>query len=75
VKSKADAHIARILELADRMIALSERGFTSCSDDGCLLLNGMVRECAYRLRDAAEREQLAHGGIEPPTGAAKGGVG
>ena len=39
------------------MVVISERGFASCEDDGCLLLNGMVRECAYRLRDAAERER------------------
>jgi hypothetical protein len=74
VKNKANAHITRVLEMADRMIALSERGFTACIDDGCLLLNGMVRECAYRLRDAAEREQLAHGATEPPVVASKGGA-
>ena len=50
-----------ILEMAERMVVISERGFASCDDDGCLLLNGMVRECAYRLRDAAERELDVHG--------------
>ena len=56
-----NVQIRSILELADRMIEISEQGFASCDDDGCLLLNGMVRECAYRLRDAAEHERVVHG--------------
>ncbi len=46
--------------MAERMIVISEQGFATCNDDGCLLLNGLVRECAYRLRDAAERERAVH---------------
>ena len=61
MKDNPDMQIRSILEMADRMIVISEEGFVSCDDDGCLLLNGMVRECAYRLRDAAELEQRVHG--------------
>lgn len=61
LKNKADLQIRSILEMADRMIVISEEGFGACDDDGCLLLNGMVRESAYRLRDAAEREWKVHG--------------
>lgn len=57
MKGAVDLQIRSILEMADRMITISEQGFLSSDDDGCLLLNGMVRECAYRLRDAAERER------------------
>lgn len=60
MKQKSDVQIGSILELADRMIVISEQGFGSCDDDGCLLLNGLVRECAYRLRDAAELERKVH---------------
>jgi hypothetical protein len=42
------------------MLVISEQGFMSCEDDGCLLLSGMVRESAYRLRDAAEMERNVH---------------
>ena len=42
------------------MLVISEQGLATCDDDGCLLLNGMVRECAYRLRDAAELERKVH---------------
>jgi hypothetical protein len=60
LKNKADLQIGSILEMTDRMIVISEEGYVSCNDDGCLLLNGLVRECAYRLRDAAERERKVH---------------
>ena len=60
MKNKADLQIQSILEMADRMIDISEQGFAACEDDGCLLLNGMVRECAYRMRDAAELERNLH---------------
>jgi len=56
-----EAQIRSILAITERMIGISEEGFKSCDDDGCLLLNGMVRECAYRLRDAAELERKVHG--------------
>ena len=60
MKKKPDEQIHSILEIADRMIVVSNKGFVSCDDDGCLLLNGMLRECAYRLRDAAEQERQVH---------------
>lgn len=60
MKQNPDEQICSIVELADRMIAISEQGFGACADDGCLLLNGMVRECAYRIRDAAELERKVH---------------
>ena len=56
----SDVQIRSILEVAEMMLVISEQGFASCDDDGCLLLNGMVRECAYRIRDAAELERKAH---------------
>lgn len=60
MQSKADLQIRSISEMAELMIIISEQGLSTCEDDGCLLLNGMVRECAYRLRDAAELERKAH---------------
>ena len=60
MKNNPDVQIRSILEMAERMIVISEQGFESCDDDGCLLLNGMVRECAYRIRDAAEQESNVH---------------
>ena len=60
MNNNPDVQIRSILELAERMIVISEEGFGSCDDDGCLLLNGLVRESAYKIRDAAEHESNVH---------------
>ena len=60
MQSRADLQIRSVFEIAELMLVLSEQGLLSCDDDGCLLLNGMLRECAFRLRDAAELERKAH---------------
>jgi hypothetical protein len=60
MQSSADLQIRSIFEIAELMLVISEQGLSSCADDGCLLLNGMVRECAYRIREAAELERKAH---------------
>jgi len=56
----ADLQIRSIFEIAELMLVLSEQGLATCVDDGCLLLNGLLRDCAYRLRDAAEVERKSH---------------
>ena len=43
------------MDLADKLVAISEKGFTAFDNDECLMLNGIVRDCAYRLRNAAEQ--------------------
>ena len=60
MKNDPDNQIRSILEMAERMIVISDEGLLSSVDDGCLLLNGMVREYAYRLRDAADLERKIH---------------
>lgn len=39
---------------------MSEEGEASAPDDGCRLLCGIVRDCAYRMRASAEKERDAH---------------
>ncbi len=60
MSDKADNHFQTILDLSDRLVAVSELGFSCFDHDGCLLLNGIVRDCAFRLRDATEVERRAH---------------
>jgi len=57
---KADRHFKSILDLSDQLAAVAQSGFSSFDDDGSLLLNGIVRDCAFRLRDAVEVELKAH---------------
>lgn len=42
------------------MLTLAERGEIDAADDGCQLLFGEVRDCAYRIRARAEIEREAH---------------
>lgn len=60
MSDEADDHFQRVLDLSDRLATLSEAGFSCFDHEGCLLLNGIVRDCAFRLRDAAEVERKVH---------------
>ncbi len=55
-----NANIRRVLQLAREMLILADEGQAAASDDGCLLLYGVVQDCAYKIRLAAERERRAH---------------
>lgn len=54
------------LELAARMLELADRGIAACQDDGCLVVYGIMRDCAYSIRAGAEKELLNHGFVIPP---------
>jgi hypothetical protein len=43
-----DEHIARALELSDRLLELANADRDGCEHDGCLLLDGIVRDSALR---------------------------
>lgn len=57
---KCNQHILDALEMARRLIILADEGEGSADDDGCVLLYGIVRDSAYRIRHEAEREREAH---------------
>ena len=48
------------LEMTRELIELAARGDGCCRDNGCAVLFGVVRDCAYRIRAEAERERRAH---------------
>lgn len=50
-------HITEALIISDAMIQFVDRAEEECSLDGCLLLHGVIRDCAYKIRAAAERYQ------------------
>ena len=35
-------------------------GDLNCDDDGCRVLNGIMRDCAYKIRAQAEHERGVH---------------
>ncbi len=50
-----EQHIARALELSDQLIELANADRNGCEHDGCLLLDGIVRDSALKIRQVALR--------------------
>ena len=44
------------LELAEEMIRQTDRVETVCDDDGCLVVYSVIKDCAYKIKKAAQRE-------------------
>lgn len=59
--NRTEDFLREIDDLSDQLMAVSELGFTRYGDNGTLLLSGIVRGCAYQLRDAVDVERKAHG--------------
>jgi len=55
-----NSNIRDSLEMARRLTVLADRGEADGQDDGCRVLYGVVRDCAYKIRIQAEREKEAH---------------
>ena len=58
--SKANEHIREAIDLAGDLTKLADVGEADGTDDGCAVLFGVVRDCAYRIRGRAEQEREAH---------------
>lgn len=61
MSEKVSAHLHEALELSGKMMDLAERGVEGCQDDGCLVVYGILRDCAYKVRTSAEKELQEHG--------------
>lgn len=55
-----DKHIRKALELARQLIILADEAELESEDDGCCVLCGVIRDCAYKIRGHADREREAH---------------
>lgn len=58
--SKPNQYIQEALEMARRLIILADQGELDSKDNGCLVLYGIIRDCAYKIRAQAEREREIH---------------
>lgn len=47
------------LKLADEMVRMADQVETKCEDNGCLVVYGVIKDCAYKIRAAAQRELQA----------------
>ena len=50
-------YVSGALELARQLTLLADEGELVCEDDGCAVLYGVVRDCAYKIRRRAEQER------------------
>jgi hypothetical protein len=53
-------HIRKALEAVKTLMVLADEGEAASTDDGCVVLYSVVRDCAYKIRAEAERERDAH---------------
>jgi len=57
---RANDLISEVVALTRQMIILSDEGNAIADDDGCRLLFSVLADCAYKVRNQAEREKEAH---------------
>ena len=54
-------HIVReALAAARNLNRLVDEVEERCSDDGCTVVCGVIRDCAYKIKGTAERERAIH---------------
>ncbi len=57
--SKEREYLLQALRLSEEMMEFSKRGTRFASDNGCLILYGVIRDCAFKIKKIVE-EQLDH---------------
>ena len=55
-----DRNIKSTIQLAKEMIKLADKGDIDREDNGCGILYGILRDCAYKLKQLAEAEKENH---------------
>lgn len=53
-------NLKEALEISRQLTILADNGEASSRDDGCAVLYGVIRDCAYKIRGRAERERDVH---------------
>ena len=61
--TRCDRHLKKALDLARQLTLLADEGEAASPDDGCIVLYGVVRDCAYRIRSGAQKELEYHQAI------------
>jgi hypothetical protein len=50
--------VSEALRLSALLMQLADDRKDSCEHDGCMLLDGVVRDCAWKIREAALQWRL-----------------
>ncbi len=69
--SKPEEYIQEVLRTVRQLIILADQGEIDSQDDGCRVLYGIVRDCAYKMRAQAEHERALHNKTRPQEAGAK----
>ena len=61
-------HVVReALDVAQKLRLLADQAEERCQDDGCAVICGVMRDCAFKIRGTAEREWAMHERRGAPT--------
>jgi hypothetical protein len=60
MNQNCNEHIRQVLEHARQLTLLADEGEARSQDDGCAVLYGIIRDCAYKIRAAGEQEREVH---------------
>ncbi|MBN1556885.1 MAG: hypothetical protein JW951_01920 [Lentisphaerae bacterium] len=58
--SRPNHNIRRALAASRALMILADEGEAESRDDGCQVLYGVIRDCAYRIRKRAGSEKEFH---------------
>jgi hypothetical protein len=53
-------NIRALIQVATELIIVADKGQAECTDENCMSLYGLTKDCGYRIRTAARREFEAH---------------
>ena len=56
-----DRHIERVLAMSSQLLELANSDRSDCEHDRCLMLDGLVRDCAMKIRQEALQWRLERG--------------
>lgn len=48
-----DHHVAEALRLSAELLKIADEQQNQCEHDGCILLDGVIRDSAWKIRQAA----------------------
>ncbi len=57
---KCNQHILEALDLSRKLFILSDEGEYDAEDNSCVVLYGIIRDAAYKIRNQSEKERQEH---------------
>jgi len=57
---KCNLNIKATLLLVNQMLDLADKGDEEREDSGCGIMFGVIRDSAYKIKQLAEKEKIAH---------------